>query len=65
MSQLPDRELDQLAFILTGLGPKVSLKDMLCRTRGDVNFGLELVDWVWLPLGGRGAIVQFSKNLKP
>lgn len=39
-SQLPDRELDQLLFVMTGLSPRISLKDLLCRTKGDVSLGI-------------------------
>ena len=29
--------MDQLLFLMTGLGPKVSIRDLQCKTRGQLH----------------------------
>jgi hypothetical protein len=40
-------QLEQLLFCLTGLGPKVSVKDLLVSSKTELQLGLDL--W-WVPL---------------
>lgn len=47
ISHLDDVQLEQLLFCLTGLGPKVSVKDLLVSSKTELQLGLDL--W-WVPL---------------
>lgn len=38
-SKLQDSHLDMLLFILTGLGPKVNIKDLMVKCKADLTFG--------------------------
>ena len=44
MAQCSDWQVDLLAYVATGIGPQISIKDLRVSKRGDLILGLQ--DWL-------------------